>query len=90
MGTQTWLPTAIYLGVFLAIFYVLIIMPRKKQEKRHKETIASLKRGDKVVTIGGLKGEVARVKEDTLVLKVSETTEMEFVKKAVAYKEEEK
>jgi preprotein translocase subunit YajC len=65
-------------------------MPRKKQEKRHKETIASLKRGDKVVTIGGLKGEVARVKEDTLVLKVSETTEMEFVKKAVAYKEEEK
>ena len=90
MGTETWLPTAIYLGVFLAIFYVLIIMPRKKQEKKHKETIASLKRGDKVVTIGGLKGEVARVKEDTLVLKVNDNTEMEFVKKAVAYKEEEK
>ncbi len=90
MGTETWLPTAIYLGVFLAIFYVLIIMPRKKQEKRHKETITSLKRGDKVVTIGGLKGEVARVKEDTLVLKVNDNTEMEFVKKAVAYKEEEK
>lgn len=90
MGTETWLPTAIYLGIFLAIFYVLIIMPRKKQEKRHKETITSLKRGDKVVTIGGLKGEVARVKEDTLVLKVNDNTEMEFVKKAVAYKEEEK
>ncbi len=90
MGTETWLPTAIYLGVFLAIFYVLIIMPRKKQEKKHKETIASLKRGDKVVTIGGLKGEVARVKEDTLVIKVNDNTEMEFVKKAVAFKEEEK
>jgi len=90
MGTETWLPTAIYLGVFLVIFYVLIIMPRKKQEKRHKETITSLKRGDKVVTIGGLKGEVARVKEDTLVLKVNDNTEMEFVKKAVAFKEEEK
>ena len=90
MGTETWLPTAIYLGAFLAIFYFLIIMPRKKQEKRHKETIASLKRGDKVVTIGGLKGKVARVKEETLVIKVSDNTEMEFVKKAVAYKEEEK
>ena len=89
-ASETWLPTAIYLGVFLVIFYVLIIMPRKKQEKRHKETIASLKRGDKVVTIGGLKGEVARVKEDTLVLKVNDNTEMEFVKKAVAFKEEEK
>lgn len=90
MGTQTWLPTAIYLGVFLAIFYVLIIMPRKKQEKKHKETIESLKRGDKVVTIGGLKGEVARVKEDTMILKVNDNTEMEFLKKAVAYKDEEK
>lgn len=90
MPTQTWLPTAIYLGVFLAIFYVLIIMPRKKQEKKHKETIESLKRGDKVVTIGGLKGEVARVKDDTMILKVSDNTEMEFLKKAVAYKDEEK
>ncbi len=90
MNTQTWLPTAIYLGVFLAIFYVLIIMPRKKQEKKHKETMESLKRGDKVVTIGGLKGEVARVKEDTMILKVNDNTEMEFLKKAVAYKDEEK
>ncbi|MEQ8200028.1 MAG: preprotein translocase subunit YajC [Syntrophomonadaceae bacterium] len=90
MGTQTWLPTAIYLGVFLAIFYVLIIMPRRKQEKKHKETVASLKRGDKVVTIGGLKGEVAKVKEETLVLKVNDNTEMEFLKRAVAYKEDEK
>lgn len=90
MSTQTWLPTAIYLGVFLAIFYYLIIMPRKKQEKKHKEVIASLKRGDKVVTIGGLRGEVARVKEETMILKVNETVEMEFLKTAVAYKEEEK
>lgn len=90
MGTQTWLPTVVYLGVFLAIFYYLILMPRKKQEKKHKETIASLKRGDKVVTIGGLKGEIARVKEETLLLKVNDNTEMEFLKKAVAYKEEEK
>ncbi|MDD4775995.1 MAG: preprotein translocase subunit YajC [Syntrophomonas sp.] len=90
MSTQTWLPTAIYLGVFLAIFYYLIIMPRKKQEKKHKEVIASLKRGDKVVTIGGLRGEVARVKEETMILKVNDTVEMEFLKTAVAYKEEEK
>ncbi|MDD4170848.1 MAG: preprotein translocase subunit YajC [Syntrophomonas sp.] len=83
---QGWLTAAIYLGVFMAIFYVFIIMPRKKQEKKHKEVLDSLKRGEKVVTIGGLQGEIARVKEDTVLIKINESTEIEFVKNAVAYK----
>ena len=39
----------------------------------------------KVVTIGGVRGEVVRVKDDIVVLKVNEDTEMEFIKKAIAY-----
>ncbi|HBQ27566.1 MAG TPA: preprotein translocase subunit YajC [Syntrophomonas sp.] len=76
----------IWLGVFILIFYVFLIMPRKKEEKRHKTLLEELKKGDKVVSIGGINGVVARVKDDSVVLKISENTEVEFLKKAIAYK----
>lgn len=86
----SWMPVAIYFGIFLAVFWVFIILPRKKQEKKHKEMLNNLKRGDKVVTIGGVRGEVARIKDDTITIKVSESTEIDFVKKAIAYLIEDK
>jgi preprotein translocase subunit YajC len=86
----SWMPVAIYFGIFLAVFWVFIILPRKKQEKKHKEMLTNLKRGDKVVTIGGLRGEVARIKDDTITIKVNESTEIDFVKKAIAYLIEDK
>ncbi|WP_061213407.1 preprotein translocase subunit YajC [Syntrophomonas wolfei] len=80
---------AIYFGLFLAIFYFFLILPRKKQEKKHKIMVEELKKGDRVVTIGGIRGEIGRVKEDTIMLKVADNMEIEMVKKAVAYKVEE-
>jgi preprotein translocase subunit YajC len=61
-------------------------MPRKKQEKKHKEMMETLRRGEKVVTIGGIRGEVSRIKEDSVTLKVNENIEIEFLKSAIAYK----
>lgn len=91
MGTQTtWFTTAIYFGVFLILFYTLVILPRKKQEKKHKEVIENLKHGDKVVTIGGLKAVIAKVKDETVILKVNDNVEMEYLKKAIAYRVEGK
>lgn len=87
---QSWLTIAIYFGFFLVVFYGFIILPRKKQEKKHKEILANLKRGDKVVTIGGMRGEIAKVKEDTVMIKINDSTELEFIKNAVAYKVEDK
>jgi len=88
-GQQGWLTVAIYFGVFLLIFYVFIIMPRKKQEKTHDAVLESLKRGDKVVSIGGIRGEISKVKEDTVMVKVAENTEIEFLKKAISHKIED-
>jgi preprotein translocase subunit YajC len=65
-------------------------MPRKKQEKKHKAVLESLKRGDKVVTIGGIRGVITKVKDDGIFVKTSEDTEIEFVKSAIAYKAEDK
>ncbi|HNX28591.1 MAG TPA: preprotein translocase subunit YajC [Syntrophomonadaceae bacterium] len=80
-----WVVMILYFGVFIGIFYVFIIMPRKKQEKKHDNFINEMKRGMKVTTIGGIRGEVARIKDDTIVLKVADNTEIEFIKKAIAY-----
>ena len=86
---QSWMSMLIWLGVFILIFYVFLIMPRKKEEKRHKNLLEELKKGDKVVSIGGINGVVAKIKDDTVTLKVNDDTEIEFLKKAIAYKVED-
>jgi preprotein translocase subunit YajC len=85
---QTWVVVAYFVGFFL-IFYLFIIMPRKNQEKKHKKLISEITRGDKVVSIGGIKGTVARVKDDSFIVKVNEDTEIEMLKTAIAYKAED-
>jgi len=56
-----------------AIFYFLIIRPQRKQQQRHRELLASLQRGDRVVTSGGIVGEVVHLKDDEVTLKSGES-----------------
>lgn len=85
-NAQSWISMIIYLGVFIAIFYFFIILPRRREEKKHKSLLESLKKGDKVVTIGGINGTLTRVKDKTVMLKVNDNTEIEVLKKAIAYR----
>jgi len=86
---NSWLYVLIYLAVFFGIFYVFVILPRKKQEKNHQKILDSLKAGDKIVSLGGIVGKVKRVSDERIIVNINEDTEMEFVKNAVAYKIEE-
>lgn len=54
----------IWLVVMFAVFYFMLIRPQKKQEKKQKAMLASLQVGDKVVTIGGICGKIAKLKDD--------------------------
>ena len=67
-----------------AVFYFLIIRPQIKKQKDAKKMLESLKKGDKVVTIGGIRGVIQNVKEKTIVVKVDENTKIEFSKDAVS------
>lgn len=71
-----------------AIFYFLMIRPESKRRKERQQMIDSLKRHDKVVTIGGLHGEVQDVHEDMVVLKISDTVKVEVAKSAISGKRE--
>lgn len=78
------LVTLLPFGVIILIFYFLIIRPQKKKDKETKNMLASMKKGDKVVSIGGIHGTVAIVKETTVVVKVDDNTRMEFSKNAIS------
>ena len=68
------------LVALFAIFYFLIIRPQQKQAKAHKEMVSNLKKGDKIVTNGGLMVEVTKVEDAYFVVKNSDGTEMKLVR----------
>ncbi len=58
---------------FIAIIYFLMIRPKIQQEKKHKARIAAIKRGDQIVTAGGIVAEVIHIKDDRLTVKSGES-----------------
>jgi preprotein translocase subunit YajC len=70
-------------ALIFGVFYFLVIMPAKKQQKKKESMIAALKKGDKVVTTGGIFGTVATVEDQTLLLKISENTKIRISKSAI-------
>lgn len=83
-ATGSMLSTLIPFALVFVIFYFLIIRPQNKKQKAMKQMIDAVKKGDKVVTIGGIHATVHAVKEGTVVLKVDEAAKMEFSKSAIA------
>lgn len=68
----------------IAIFYLLIIRPQNKKRKETEKMLSALKKGDKVVTIGGLHGIVQNVKDTTVIIKVDDNVKLEFLRSAVS------
>ena len=63
----------IQLALFAAIFYFLLIRPQRQQQKKHRELMASLQKGDQVVTSGGIVGEVIHLKDTEVTLRTGES-----------------
>jgi preprotein translocase subunit YajC len=62
-GGGSFTPILFQFGLIFLIFYFLIIRPQQRQRKRHEEALRNLKRGDRVVTTGGIVAEVVHIKE---------------------------
>ena len=71
-GAQGGNPIAAFapLIIMFAIFYFLLIRPQQKKAKEHKQTLANLKRGDRIVTSGGMCGQITDLSEDTVTIDV--------------------
>jgi preprotein translocase subunit YajC len=73
------------IALIFVIFYFLLIRPQQKKQKQHQKMLESIKKGDRVVTSGGMYGTVVGVKENAVVLKIAENVKVEFAKSAVTH-----
>ena len=70
--------------LIIGIFYFLIIRPQNKKQKETEKMLANLKKGDKVVTVGGVHGYITNVKDNTVIVKVDDAFKIEFSRSAIA------
>ena len=72
-----------FVAIF-AIFYFLMIRPQQKRLKQHREMVAGVKRGDTIVTSGGLIGKVVRVSDDELLVELGENVRVKVVRSTIS------
>ncbi len=73
-GTGNILAQLMPFVLMIAIFYFLLIRPQQKRAKEHRAMLSALKRGDKVVTSGGLHGTIVEARDDVVVVDLGQTT----------------
>ena len=80
--------TLLMLVLMIAIFYFMLIRPENKRKKEAEQMRSSVKKGDKITTIGGIAGTVVDVKENNIVLETSaDQVRIEFAKWAISSNE---
>ena len=79
-------PLLIMLAVFGAIFYFMLIRPQRKRQAKMNELIGGLKRGDRVITAGGIYGEIDSVGESSFVINLEDGAKIRVAKASVTQK----
>ncbi len=74
--------------LILVVFYLFLIRPQQTREKKRRAMIDELKKGDRVVTAGGVHGTVLKVEETSMLVEVDQNVKMRFEKNAVTGKAE--
>ncbi len=82
-GTEGTLMSMLPLILMFAIFYFLLIRPQQKRAKEHRAMLEALKKGDEVVTSGGMYGRVASIVEDVVTLEVAPNIKIRVQKGAI-------
>jgi preprotein translocase subunit YajC len=82
-GTDMLVSLAPMVLIFI-VFWFLLIRPQQKKAKEHRAMVAALKRGDRVVTNGGIYGQVSHVADDHLMVEIAEGVKIKIARDAVA------
>ena len=73
-----------YVLLFVAIFYFLAVRPQRRQKQQHAEMMRAIKKGDEVVTVGGMFGTVRKLGDDWVELEVAPRTRVRYLKRAIS------
>lgn len=83
-GQGSGYQSLIFLGLIMVVFYFFFIRPQAKKAKDLKKYREALKKGDKIVTIGGIHGKIVEVQETTFTIEVEDGSRLRIEKSAVA------
>jgi len=75
---------AIQIVGFMAIIYFVLFRPQMKERKRHEEMLSSVKKGDDIVTAGGIIGKIVHAEETQLTVRTGETTRVTVDRSRIA------
>ena len=78
----------VFLAVIFGLMYLVLIRPQRKRQKEHQQLVEELKKGDRVVTAGGIYGQIETVSDDSVVIKVESGATMRVARNSVALKRE--
>ncbi len=78
------LPNLIMVGAFIAIFWFLLIRPQRKMRHEHDQMQTGLKKGDEVMTDGGIIGQIVHMAEDRVTMRTAENTRIVVARQKIA------
>lgn len=82
-GSTALLTQLAFFAAIFGIFYFLLIRPQQKQKRDRESMLSAVKRGDRIVTTGGMYGTVTALTDQTVTLRVSDNVKLEFDRSAI-------
>lgn len=70
--------------ILFVVFYFLLIRPQQQQQKKRQQMLSELKKGDKVITVGGIHGEITALDDDDLTLRIAEKVEIRIARAGIS------
>ena len=82
-GFVSYLPMIVILVLLFGMFYFLMVRPMRQREKKHDEMVSGLEVGDRVITAGGIYGDIESITQDSIVIKIESGATMRVTKGSV-------
>lgn len=86
---ELW-PLIAFMVLLFVMFYFLMIRPQRKRQKEHDDMVHGLRKGDKIITAGGIYGQVENVSEENVLIRVESGATMRIALSSIASKQERK
>jgi preprotein translocase subunit YajC len=84
-GSGSLITMVLSFAFMFGVFYFVLIRPQKKKQQSRNQMLSTLKKGDKIVTIGGLHGTILEITNETAVLLVNDVTKLTFERSAISH-----
>ena len=82
-GGGSMVSTVVMFAAIIAIFYFMIIRPQGRRQKERQKMLEAMKKGDKVITSGGIHGKIVAMEDKTVLLEISDNVKVKVEKSAV-------